>query len=186
MGVREGPPESPGGSPVRPWECTFQAEADLGLGQGSSRTEGWPWWRVCSEHRVCVTREEPGKVQGLAQTGILQELPAQAPLSEWVNGPYMLPGLAMTRGEESHRQGRLAQTHSEKLPCSVRWPWKGPALLSPPQPCTTPKDGFACLLCTCWNPEWVLLGLVFVGLSLQRVRWWTRGWNYLLWLTKLP
>ena len=26
---------------------------------------------VCSGHRVCVTREEPGKVQGLAQTGIL-------------------------------------------------------------------------------------------------------------------
>lgn len=87
---------------------------------------------VCSEHRLCVTRDEPGKVRGLDQTRILQELPSQAPLFEWIKGPYMLPGLAMPRGEESHRQGRPAQSHSEKPPCNVRWLWKGPALLSPP------------------------------------------------------
>ena len=125
---------------------------------------------VRSGHRVCVTREEPGKVQGLAQTGILWELPAQAPLFEWINGPYVLPGLAITRGEESHRQGRLAQTHSEKPSCRVRWLWKRHALLSPPRPCLHPRMA---LPVSCAPAE--TLSESCSGLSLSGCR--CRGWG---------
>ena len=48
VGVRDGPSGSSGGSPVQPWERTFQAEADLGLGQSSPRTERWPQWLECA------------------------------------------------------------------------------------------------------------------------------------------
>lgn len=34
--------------PCATLECTFQAEADLGLGQNSPRTEGWPRWLECA------------------------------------------------------------------------------------------------------------------------------------------